>query len=472
MTEDFNEALLGADEADLEKLLPAKDRNDKEKEATEKIMLIESNHSKFYLGIFLLIVVDVLWVASSEISSYLFNNMQYDKPYMSTYVKVSMFSLYLFGFVAYPPWRRQFIRCACDDYPGQYQLLGETDTDTDDGSEYQIKDTLGESVFVPAKLPEVTEEAVASKVKFNEVAEVRQLEDNTASYIARLNYGSSVRARLLLKREKGKFTIHQVMRISLLFSVVFFLGNVAYQESLSVSQVAIVNIFSATSSIFTLLLSALFPTSHNDEFSVSKLFAVLTSVIGLVVVVLGSGSETAQDYFNSELLGQGIMWALLGSFCYALYLVVFRKTVGSENNIDVPMFFGFVGLFTMSLLWPGLLLLHYAGVEQFQLPNQTQILFLAVNGLIGTVFAELLWLWGCMLTSSLYGTMSLSLTIPLSIAVDIIFRQATYSWMFLVGVVPVFISVVTVGVLSHKPHYNPVQTLMSCVYAATVRSSR
>ena len=69
MTEDFNEALLGADEADLEKLLPAKDRNDKEKEATEKIMLIESNHSKFYLGIFLLIVVDVLWVASSEISS-------------------------------------------------------------------------------------------------------------------------------------------------------------------------------------------------------------------------------------------------------------------------------------------------------------------------------------------------------------------------------------------------------------------
>ena len=64
------------------------------------------------------------------------------------------------------------------------------------------------------------------------------------------------------------------------------------------------------------------------------------SVIGLVVVVLGSGSETAQDSFNSELLGQGIMWALLGSFCYALYLVVFRKTVGSENNIDVPMFFG------------------------------------------------------------------------------------------------------------------------------------
>ena len=49
--------------------------------------------------------------------------MQYDKPYMSTYVKVSMFSLYLFGFVAYPPWRRQFIRCACDDYPGQYQLV-------------------------------------------------------------------------------------------------------------------------------------------------------------------------------------------------------------------------------------------------------------------------------------------------------------------------------------------------------------
>jgi len=42
---------------------------------------------------------------------------------MSAYVKISMFSIYLMGFILCSSWRRQFIRCACDDYPGQYQLV-------------------------------------------------------------------------------------------------------------------------------------------------------------------------------------------------------------------------------------------------------------------------------------------------------------------------------------------------------------
>ena len=37
-------------------------------------------------------------------------------------------------------------------------------------------------------------------------------------------------------------------------------------------------------------------------------------------------------------------------------------------------FFGFVGLFNMLLLWPGIIILHFTGVEPFQLPPTRRVL--------------------------------------------------------------------------------------------------
>jgi solute carrier family 35 protein F5 len=34
----------------------------------------------------------------------------------------------------------------------------------------------------------------------------------------------------------------------------------------------------------------------------------------------------------------------------------------------MPLFFGLVGLFNMIIMWPGFLILHFSGIEEFQLP--------------------------------------------------------------------------------------------------------
>jgi len=57
----------------------------------------------------------------------------------------------------------------------------------------------------------------------------------------------------------------------------FFLGNLAYQEALAVEEVAVVNIFSASSGMFTLILAAMFPSGATDKFSITKLIAVVIS---------------------------------------------------------------------------------------------------------------------------------------------------------------------------------------------------
>ena len=62
---------------------------------------------------------------------------------------------------------------------------------------------------------------------------------------------------------------------------------------------------------------------------------------------------------------------------------------------SAPMFFGFVGLFNAALLWPGLIFCHFTGNETFEMPTIKQWEFLIINGFIGTVLSELLWLLGC-----------------------------------------------------------------------------
>jgi solute carrier family 35 protein F5 len=128
------------------------------------------------------------------------------------------------------------------------------------------------------------------------------------------------------------------------------------------------------------------------------------------------------------------------------------------------MFFGFVGLFSTALLWPGLLVIHLTNSEPFELPTVRQWEYLVVNGLIGTVLSELLWLWGCFYTSSLIATLAIGLTIPLSVLADILWRQRTYETIFIVGTVPIFCSFFIIAMLTHYEDWDPLLDLCKLIW--------
>jgi len=94
-----------------------------------------------------------------------------------------------------------------------------------------------------------------------------------------------------------------------------------------------------------------------------------------------------------EAVPLGAIFALLSALFYSLYLVLLRRRVDHEDKLDIPLFFGFVGAFNLVLLWPGFFVLHYTGIETFEWPSRRQWTFLLLNGLIGTLFSEVLWLW-------------------------------------------------------------------------------
>ncbi|XP_048861976.1 solute carrier family 35 member F5-like [Brienomyrus brachyistius] len=429
------------------------------------------------LGIIVLLLVDVIWVASSELTLYIFKHEEYNKPFFSTFAKTSMFILYLLGFLVWKPWRQQ---CS-----GRFR--GRTKAFFADGEAYltacptdhSLNNSLSEPLYVPLKFQDVSTEPSSNssgncerspkkhRVRFSNIMEVRQLPSTQAleAKLSRMSYPAAKDHETLLKTV-DKLTVIEVAKISFLFFFVWFLANLSYQEALSDTQVAIVNILSSTSGLFTLILAAIFPSNSSDRFTLSKFLAVLLS-IGGVTLVSFSTSDSSDG--NAAL---GIIWSLAGAILYAVYIVVIKRKVEREDRLDIPMFFGFVGLFNLFLLWPGFLLLHYAGLELFELPSKLVCMYIIINGLIGTVLSEFLWLWGCFLTSSLIGTLALSLTIPLSVIADMCIQKVQFSWLFFAGAIPVFLSFFIATFLNNYNNWDPVMIGLRRVFAFLCRKHR
>lgn len=422
---------------------------------------------RLLLGLFVLLLVDIIWVSSSELTKYIYRDAEFEKPFFSTYMKTSMFSLYLLGLCFWPPWRDQ-----CNK-PAAYMYI---DPNAEDENFYTEANTsLSDPTYVPIKFPELgdrssgteSDDSSVKSVRFSKLAEVRHMSetDATEALLARLSYQASVRAGEVARRAASKFPIQNVAKIALLFCILWFIANYTYQIALAKTEAAIVNVLSSTSSLFTLILAAVFPSNLGDRFTLSKLVAVSVSLSGLVLVSLS-------DVAFEVKLPTGAILALVSALFYAVYLVFLRRKVDHEDKMDIPMFFGFVGLFNMLLLWPLFFLFHYCKLESFEWPSKHQWTFLLLNGLVGTVLSEVLWLWGCFLTSSLIATIAISLTIPMSMFADVVFKRVNYPSIFYIGTIPMFIAFFAVTLLAYYENWDPVMEGIRRLYLVICRKSR
>ncbi|CAI9619233.1 unnamed protein product [Staurois parvus] len=259
---------------------------------------------RLVLGILLLLLVDIIWVASSELTSYIFQ--EFNKPFFSTFAKTSMFVLYLLGFIVWRPWRQQ---CTKRVRGKRTTLFADAESYfAACASESAASHTLSEPLYVPVKFHDLQNEKVSvsksaseekaikkPRVRFSNLMEVRQLPSSQAleAKLSRMA-NPPLRDSESSLRTSGRFSICQVAKISFFFCFVWFLANYSYQEALSDTQVAIVNIISSTSGLFTLILASVFPSNSGDRFTLSKLLAVVLSIGGVVLVSL-SGSEASRD---------------------------------------------------------------------------------------------------------------------------------------------------------------------------------
>lgn len=428
-----------------------------------------SRTQRLILGLFVLLLVDIVWVSSSELTKFIYNNEAYEKPFFTTYVKTSMFTLYLLGFCFWPPWR---------DYcnkPTNYMFI---DPNQEDENFYSDSITsLSNPTYVPVKTPDQehidrssgteSDDSSIRSVRFHKLAEVRHMSEAEAAeaLLARLSYQASLRADELARKAATKLPIFKVARIAFIFCLLWFMANYTYQLALAKTEAGMVNLLSSSSSLFTLLLSSLCPSNQADKFTISKLVAVTLSLCGLVLV-------SYSDLTIESDIPKGAILSLVSAFSYAAYLVFLRKKVDHEDKMDIPLFFGFVGLFNLLLLWPLFFFLHYGDLESFEWPNRHQWFYLLLNGLVGTVISEAMWLWGCFLSSSLIATIAVSLTIPMTMVADVILKHLSYPCLFYFGTLPILLAFFAVALLAHYENWDPVFDVLRCAYYFVFRRTR
>ncbi|KAL9123354.1 MAG: hypothetical protein Q9187_000081 [Circinaria calcarea] len=242
--------------------------------------------------------------------------------------------------------------------------------------------------------------------------------------------------------------VWETATLSLRFCVLWFLLNFFASFSLKFTTVASTTILYSTSSIWTLLFGALIRV---ERFSVKKLVGVLASLTGVILISsvdLSGDSDRNRGSFPHKSLVQiaiGDGLALSSAILYGVYSISLKKRIGDGDRVDMFLFFGFIGAWSVVLLWPGFLILHLTGAEIFELPSTKTIwTIVLVNAAISLV-SDLCWMYSNLLTSPLVVAVGLSLSIPLSLVGQMILNSQKSSLTYWIGAGVVVLSFVFIN---------------------------
>ncbi|KAF7721356.1 hypothetical protein EC973_004837 [Apophysomyces ossiformis] len=233
----------------------------------------------------------------------------------------------------------------------------------------------------------------------------------------------------------SKLSTTETIKLSLAFCVLWFFANYTTNASLAYTSVGSSTILASMSGLFTLGIGSLFGV---EQLNIIKIVSVCVSLVGVILV--SSSDQQSSPGQNQPVLGTapllGDLLALAGAVFYGCYTTLLKLRIQDESRVNMPLFFGFVGAFNVLLLWPVFFLLHWSGIETFQLPTSPVLwTMVLLNALIGTFLSDYLWLLAMLMTSPLVVTLGISLTIPLALVGDIVFKHFVPSLQYASGAV-------------------------------------
>jgi solute carrier family 35 protein F5 len=255
-------------------------------------------------------------------------------------------------------------------------------------------------------------------------------------------------------------TLKETATLALEFCMLWFLANYFAAACLEYTTVASSTILASTSSIWTLLSGSLMRV---ERFTLRKFIGVCASLSGVVLIsmvdVSGETDENRGSFPHKtpRELAIGDVMAFVSAVLYGFYAVFMKKRIGDESRVNMPLFFGLVGLWNTFLLWPGFFILHFTGVENFELPPTKKILIIVLVNSASSLVSDFCWAYSMLLTSPLIVTVGLSLTIPLSLVGQIVLDAQYASIWYWVGALIVVLSFVFINHEDSKDEDDGVQ---------------
>ncbi|QPG73100.1 hypothetical protein FOA43_000405 [Brettanomyces nanus] len=175
-----------------------------------------------------------------------------------------------------------------------------------------------------------------------------------------------------------------------------------------------------------------------ESLSKTKVISIGLSVLGIILVTSNDDPVTNQASTTDIIYGN--LLALAGALCYGIYSILLKLKVKEDSRIDMKLFFGFVGLFNFLFLWPPLIIMHKLGYEKLELPPNVYVYMIILVNCLASFLADFLWARAMLLTSPLTVTVGLSMTIPVAMVCDFVFKFKWNSPIYMFGAALICVS--------------------------------
>lgn len=362
------------------------------------------------LGIILLLVTVFLWTASNFLTSYIFSDHTYNKPFFAVYINTSVFAASMIPisikYIIQNGGFRHFRNQALQAWRGRAHGLSSLKPKSEDDDS-----ALGERLLVSEEEGGLEARGIAEPA--------------------------------------GQLSFSETAKFSLQFSIIWFVGNYFAAACLEYTSVASVTILTSTSSVWTLIFCAVMKI---EAFSSRKLIGVLASLSGVALISLvdltGDGNDDDRGNFPHKTQAQlaiGDAMAFFSAIVYGIYIVVMKIRIGNEDRVNMPLFFSLVGTFNLLLLWPLFPILHYTGIEPFELPPNGKIWAIILLNSFSSLASDISWAYAMLLTTPLIVTVGLSLNIPVSLIGQMVQYEQSSGLVYWIGAAIVLLSFVFVA---------------------------
>ncbi|CAG8559496.1 7309_t:CDS:2 [Acaulospora morrowiae] len=178
-----------------------------------------------------------------------------------------------------------------------------------------------------------------------------------------------------------------------------------------------------------------------------KIGAVCLSIAGVIIMSFFNDDQKISQpdddiaIFYDSIFTSGDLIAFSGAVLYGLCEVLYKKYVSPprpsilfSNTIT-----GLIGTFTLLFLWIPIPILHWIGVEEFELPDLFTFSYIILIALAGVVFNASFMLV-IAFTSPIFAAIGIMLTIPLVAVVDVLVTGNPLGTSVLAGSICIFLA--------------------------------
>jgi solute carrier family 35 protein F5 len=357
---------------------------------------------EYALGFLFIILVAVIWTASSILVQYLYNDHAFHSPFLVAYIGVSLFTLWLPNEQLVKWVKRQ-------NYENVLNIFGRTVLD--DGADHAVNIAVDQ---------------------------------------------------LLLPGVKLAWTDKQHWCAALYIAPVCFVANLTYNASLAYTSITSSTVLASTGSLFTFLFALL---AKDEHFTFMKLLGVVLGVCGCFMTTLqdthSSSSGEADVYdadegdtstYKNPLLGD--ILGLMSAIAYGAYAVQIRVVCPHDESLySMQRLLGYVGLINMVALSPIALGELFVRVRL----SPVVVGLLILKGLFDNVLSDYLWLRAVLLINATVATVGLGIAIPLAFAADLVLgKEDVLSSGAVLGALAILAGFVLVNIANNPEHHAPV----------------